>query len=51
MAASCDSRTVLPSVAESAMPKANSKNWVARTIEYGAPDSVISFSWAALARR
>ncbi len=29
----------------------NSKNCVARTIEYGIDDPVISSSWATLARR
>ena len=37
-------------VAESAMLFTNSKNCVAWTIEYGIPDSPISFSWAILAR-
>src|SRR6266700_6211403 len=31
----CDSRTVSPSTADCAMPRRNSKNWVARTIVYG----------------
>jgi hypothetical protein len=43
-------RTVLPSLAESAMALTNSKNWVARTMEYGGPDPSIAFSWATLAR-
>lgn len=51
MAAVCDRRTVSPSVAESAIPSTNSKNWVARTMEYGRSDSLISFSWAHLARK
>ena len=45
------SRTVLPSVACAAMRSRNSKNCVARTIEYGIEDSSISSSCASLARK
>ena len=38
------SRTVLPTVAASAMLLTNSKNCVAWTIEYGIDESLISFS-------
>jgi hypothetical protein len=34
----------------SAILGTNSKNWVARTIEYGIPDSRMSCSWACFAR-
>jgi hypothetical protein len=40
-------RTVFPSVAASAMCLKNSKNCVARTIEYGIDESLISFSCSA----
>src|SRR5205085_838827 len=43
-------RTTPSTVDVSALPLANSKNWVARTIEYGRPDSLILFSCATLAR-
>ena len=33
------------------MAPANSKNWVARMIEYGRPEAVMSFSCATFARR
>ncbi|WP_436761978.1 hypothetical protein [Streptosporangium sp. V21-05] len=42
-------RTVPPSVAASAMLLVNSKNWVARTTEYGIDEFSISFSWAIFA--
>ena len=45
-----ESRTVSPSAPESAIPPRNSKNCVARTIEYGTPPASISFSWLTLAR-
>ena len=45
------SRTVLPSVASSAILSMNSKNCVAWTIEYLIDDLLISFSWAILARK
>jgi hypothetical protein len=44
-------RTVFPTVASSVMRLTNSKNCVARTIEYGIDEFRISFSWATLARR
>jgi hypothetical protein len=44
-------RTVSPWVASSAIAPTNSKNCVARTIEYGITDSSIRVSWATLARR
>src|SRR5579871_3885113 len=43
-------RTLFPSVASSAIPCQNSKNWVAWTIEYGIPDRLMSFSRSSLAR-
>ena len=45
------SRTVSPSVASAVMRSRNSKNCVARTIEYGIEDSVISSSCASFARK
>jgi hypothetical protein len=36
---------------KSAMPRRNSKNWVERTMVYGIPEVLISFSWATLARK
>src|SRR5262249_34328929 len=45
-----ESRTVSPSAPESAIPPRNSKNCVARTIEYGTPPASISFSWLTFAR-
>jgi hypothetical protein len=45
------SRTVPSTVLKSAMAAMNSKNWVACTSEYGSPDSRISVSCAALARK
>ena len=44
------SRTVLPSVASSAMPLMNSKNCVAPTIVYGKAERWIKSSWASTAR-
>ena len=45
-------RSTLPSIVlRSAIPRTNSKNCVACTIEYGRPDSRISFSWAIFARK
>jgi hypothetical protein len=44
-------RTVLPSVASSAILSMNSKNCVAWTIEYLIDDLLIRFSWAILARK
>ena len=41
--------TSLPVVAASAIPSMNSKNCVARTIEYGIGPAAISCSWAILA--
>ena len=41
--------TPLPVVAASAMPSANSRNCVERTIEYGIGPTSISVSWASLA--
>jgi hypothetical protein len=46
-----DRRTVLPSVAAWAMLPTNSKNCVAWTIEYGRPESMMSFSCAIFARK
>ena len=45
------SRTALPSVASRRCGPRNSKNCVARTIEYGIEDSLISFSCASFARK
>jgi len=47
----CDRRTVSRSMADCAMPRRNSKNWVARTIVYGIGELLISFSWTSLARK
>src|SRR5215211_7827057 len=45
-------RTVLPSVAsEAILLSSNSKNCVARMIEYWIDDLLIRFSWAILARK
>jgi hypothetical protein len=44
-------RTAPSTVAAFAMPCTNSKNWVACTIEYGRPDSRISFSCSIFARK
>src|SRR5215472_6334323 len=45
-----ESRTVSPLPPESAMPPRNSKNCVARTIEYGTPPALIRLSWLTFAR-
>src|SRR5215468_568453 len=45
-----ESRTVSPSAPDSAIPPRNSKNCVARTIEYGTPPAWISPSWLTFAR-
>src|SRR5215467_13896219 len=45
-----ESRTVSPSAPESAIPPRNSKNCVARTIEYGTPPALIRPSWLTFAR-
>src|SRR5215831_11056415 len=45
-----ESRTVSPSAPESAIPPRNSKNCVARTIEYGTPPAWIRPSWLTFAR-
>src|SRR5262245_59259108 len=45
-----ESRTVSPSAPESAIPPRNSKNCVARTIEYGTPPALIRLSWLTFAR-
>src|SRR5215471_16035286 len=45
-----ESRTVSPSAPESAIPPRNSKNCVARTIEYGTPPALISPSWLTFVR-
>src|SRR5437764_13721058 len=39
-----DNRTVCPSVADCAMPFANSKNWVERTIVNGTLEALMTFS-------
>jgi hypothetical protein len=44
-------RTSPPTVLRSAMALTNSKNCVARTIEYARPDPRISSSWAIFARK
>ena len=43
--------TVSPTVAASAMPGTNSKNWVERTMVNGSGPACTSCSWATLARR
>jgi len=43
-------RMLSPSAQESAMPPANSKNWVARRMVYGTPEAAIPLSCATLAR-
>src|SRR5262249_34429497 len=45
-----ESRTVPPSAPESAIPPRNSKNCVARTIEYGTSPALIRPSWLTFAR-
>jgi hypothetical protein len=47
----CDRRTVSPSMAACAMPRRNSKNWVARTIVYGVGAFLMRLSCASLARK
>ncbi len=51
ISAPAGTRTVVPSLASSAMRPPNSKNCVERRIEYGRPDALMRFSCATFARR